>query len=396
MPTDHRHLPPGFGHTDSGLVVPEQVLLEAQPPAQPEKPEKTLDLRRAPMPPMSPMERSRAWVDQMLCLAREQKPPRGATIELYRMEDLERCLRRIADMADRDQKERDQRMLETAIHLGRWRPVGFGPRTLSAVLALQEDMPHLASVIGQVANRIRLARAARRPARLAPTLLVGPPGVGKSHFAEQLAAALGVGVYRLAMDAVQTTSALAGSDAHWYNSRTGLVFEALMHGGTAHPIILLDEVDKVRVNASYDPLSPLHTLLEPLTAQRFADRCIELPLDASHIVWVATANDETVLDGPLRSRFAIHRIGAPDAEQGLRVARAIVAQARRELRLRIAVEEPVLARMASLAPRAQRQAIEDAFAAALARGDRTVRTDDIPLPPSARSMGFLAHRRSSP
>ena len=169
-----------------------------------------------------------------------------------------------------------------------------------------------------------------------------------------------------------------------------------MHGGTARPIILLDEVDKVRVNASYDPLSPLHTLLEPLTAQRFADRCIELPLDASHIVWVATANDETVLDGPLRSRFAIHRIGAPDAEQGLRVARAIVAQARRELRLRIAVEEPVLARMAALAPRAQRQAIEDAFAAAIARGDRTVRTDDIPLPPSERSMGFVPHRGSSP
>ena len=169
-----------------------------------------------------------------------------------------------------------------------------------------------------------------------------------------------------------------------------------MHGGTAHPIILLDEVDKVRANASYDPLSPLHTLLEPLTAQRFADRCIELPLDASHIVWVATANDETVLDGPLRSRFAIHRIGAPDAEQGLRVAQAIVAQARRELRLRIAVEEPALARMAALAPRAQRQAIEDAFAASIARGDRTVRTDDIPLPPSERSMGFVPHRGSSP
>ena len=393
MPTDHRHLPPGFGRADSGLVVPEQVLLEAQPPEQPEVPEKLPDLRQAPM---SPMARGRAWVDQMLHVAREQQPPRGAAIELYRMDDLERCLRRTSDMSDRDQKERDQRMLETAIHRGRWRRVGFGPRTLSAVLALQEDMPHLASVIRQVANRIRLARAARRPARLAPTLLVGPPGVGKSHFAEQLAAALGVGVHRLAMDAVQTTSALAGSDAHWYNSRTGLVFEALMHGGTARPIILLDEVDKVRVNASYDPLSPLHTLLEPLTAQRFADRCIELPLDASHIVWVATANDETVLDGPLRSRFAIHRIGAPDAEQGLRVARAIVAQARRELRLRIAVEEPALARMAALAPRAQRQAVEDAFAAAIARGDRTVRTDDIPLPPSERSMGFVPHRGSSP
>ena len=393
MPTDHRHLPPGFGRADSGLVVPEQVLLEAQPPEQPEVPEKLPDLRQAPM---SPMARGRAWVDQMLHVAREQQPPRGAAIELYRMEDLERCLRRTADIADRDQKERDQRMLETAIHRGRWRRVGFGPRTLSAVLALQEDMPHLAGVISQVANRIRLARAARRPARLAPTLLVGPPGVGKSHFAEQIAVALGVGVHRLAMDAVQTTSALAGSDAHWYNSRTGLVFEALMHGGTAHPIILLDEVDKVRANASYDPLSPLHTLLEPLTAQRFADRCIELPLDASHIVWVATANDETVLDGPLRSRFAIHRIGAPDAEQGLRVARAIVAQARRELRLRIAVEEPALARMAALAPRAQRQAIEDAFAASIARGDRTVRTDDIPLPPSERSMGFVPHRGSSP
>ena len=393
MPTDFRRLPPGFGRADSGLVVPERLLLEAKPPAQPEEPERIPDLRPAAA---SPAARGRAWVQEMLGLARQQKPPRGPTLELFTMNDLERCLRRTAELADRDQKERDQRMLETAIREGRWRQVGFGQRALSAVLALQEDMPHLASAIGQVANRIRLARAAKRPARLPPMLLVGPPGVGKSHFAEQLATALGVSVHRLAMDAVQTTSALAGSDAHWYNSRTGLVFDALVHGSTANPIILLDEVDKVRESSSHDPLSPLHTLLEPLTARRFADRCIELPLDASHIVWVATANEESALGGPLRSRFAIHRIGAPDAEQSRRVARAIVSQALRELRLRIAVDEAALARMAGLAPRAQRQAIEDAFAAALARGERVVREDDIPRPPVARSMGFLAHRASAP
>ncbi|WP_018914281.1 AAA family ATPase [Thiomonas sp. FB-6] len=393
MPTDIRRLPPGFARADSGLVVPEQVLLQAKAAARAEEPEEMPELRPAYT---SPAVRSRAWVQEMLGLARQQRPPRGPTLELFTMDDLERCLRRTAEMSDREQKERDQRMLEAAIRGGRWRLVGFAQRTLSAVLALQEEMPHLASVVGQVTNRIRLARAARRPARLPPMLLVGPPGVGKSHFAEQLATALGVSVHRLAMDAVQTTSALAGSDSHWYNSRTGLVFEALIHSGTANPIILLDEVDKVRENSSYHPLSPLHTLLEPLTAKRFADRCIELPLDASHIVWVATANEESALDAPLRSRFAIHRIGAPDAEQGLRVARAIVAQALRELRLRIAVDGAALGRMAGLAPRAQRQAIEEAFGAALARGERVVREDDIPRPPVARSMGFLAQRGSAP
>ncbi len=293
---------------------------------------------------------------------------------------------------DRDFKERDLEVLKAFSNVGPYRRAGFAPAAAPALDALARRMPHFGEVLSLYAARLRLGAAARRPARLPPVLLVGPPGIGKSHFSNALAAALGERVTRVPMDQEQGGATLQGTDRHFVNSRPGVVFEALVgNGASLNPIVLLDELDKARQSREYDPIAPLHGLLEPVTARRFTDRGVRLELDASRVVWVATANETDSIPAPLLSRFQVFQIEAPSAAASRVIARSVVASALRELGLRARIEPAALDRLARLGPRAQVQAIEDALAAAVARGEHrlVVREADLPKPPAPRQpMGF--------
>ena len=326
-----------------------------------------------------------------MALARAARKPRHA-VALFSLEDLQAQLQRLGEQADRDQREAHATLLRAVAQRGPWRALRHASRALPALEDLDTAMPHLAAATRQVRNRLRLAQATGRPVRIAPMLLVGPPGVGKSHYAECLAQALGAPVHRVAMDSTQTASVLAGAESHWINSQAGVVFKALAQGEAANPVILLDEIDKVQRRDGYDPVAPLHTLLEPQTARHFIDRCMPLPLDARHIVWIATANDLEALDPPLRSRFAVHAIPPPDAAQGFALAGVIARALLQELGLKLAVPEAVLQRLALHAPRAQRQLLEDAIAEAVARGADSLCAADIPeaVKPTRRPIGFVA------
>ena len=85
-------------------------------------------------------------------------------------------------------------------------------------------------------------------------------------------------------------------------------------------LVVLDEVDKSGGDHRYDPMGALYTLLERDTAASFKDEFIDLDMDASHILWIATANDESAIPEPILNRMNVYEIERPDAEGSRRIA----------------------------------------------------------------------------
>ncbi len=306
-------------------------------------------------------------------------------------EDAIKKLQKGSGSVDSEVHKRNAQLFEQLNPKGPNRRVGLA-RSIDAVLALQNSHPHFSEVIQFVADRIAMQKFSRRPVRLPPMMLFGPPGVGKTHFCEALAAVLHVPVRRHPMDQAETSSALLGSDLSWGNTRYGLVFELLALGDHANPVVILDELDKAGRSYSSSgslasPTSVLHSLLEPVSALRVRDISVDIELDASLITWIATANYPWLVAPTLRSRMKEFLIQMPTAEQSLLVANSVVAQAIKDSGINWS-EPPdrrFIAAVAHLSAREIYQATATAAAAAVRRagkgkpGAGRVEVSDLPL-----------------
>jgi ATP-dependent Lon protease len=126
----------------------------------------------------------------------------------------------------------------------------------------------------------------------------GPPGIGKTHFARKLAELLGTGMNLVPMSSMTAGWLLSGSSSQWKGAKPGKVFEALVDGEYANPVIVVDEIDKASTDAQYDPLGALYSLLEHDTAHNFTDEFAEVAIDASQVIWITTANDDAAFPTP--------------------------------------------------------------------------------------------------
>lgn len=249
------------------------------------------------------------------------------------------------------------------------------------LIALRQSHPHFGEVIDLVENQIDLALIARTRLSLPPILLWGPSGVGKTHFAQELGAMLGTKVHPLSYDSDLTGAALLGSDKKWSTSSHGAVFEALALGDHANPVLLLDEIDKAhRGFSGSDPLASLHSLLEPVSASKVIDISLEFEMDASAVIWIATANDPRKVAPTLRSRMWEFVIEMPDAEQCLQIAEAVGASVCQAMAVQD-LDRPtrkVVALLAHLTPREQTQALRLAYAKAICGGRLDLSVEDVP------------------
>ena len=109
---------------------------------------------------------------------------------------------------------------------------------------------------------------------------------------------------------------LSGSSSQWKGAKPGKVFEALVDGQYANPVMVVDEIDKASADAQYDPLGALYSLLEHDTAQTFIDEFAEVAIDASQVIWIMTANDERGIPEPILNRMNVFEIEAPSLEAG--------------------------------------------------------------------------------
>jgi len=267
------------------------------------------------------------------------------------------------------------------------------PSSLPEIDALLDELPNFAEVLEDIRKHLALCIGTNDSIELPPMLLLGDPGIGKTHFARKIAQLLGTGFGFVPMSSLTAGWVLSGASSQWKNAKPGKVFDTFLNGDYANPVIVVDEIDKASGDGQFDPLGALYELLEIETATRFVDEFAEVPIDASGALWLATANDVARIPEPLLSRLSVYEIDAPDAEGSQRIAGAIYREIRNShdwgRQFPEALPAAALGRLASLPPREMRRAITSAFGTAKLAGRSEVGPDDIQDPRGRKQrIGF--------
>jgi ATP-dependent Lon protease len=255
------------------------------------------------------------------------------------------------------------------------------PSALPDLDQLIEELPNFEEPLEDIRRQLALCLSSDDALDLEPMLLLGDPGIGKTHFARRLAKLLGTGHEYVAMSSLTAGWILSGASAQWKNARPGKVFEALVNGDFANPLIVIDEIDKAGGDHQYDPLGSLYTLLERDTARQFIDEFVEVPIDASDVVWVATANDARSIPEPILNRVNVYEIDPPDDEGSRRIAASIYRELRAEhswgRQFPEQLGDEALERVARLKPREMRRVLIAAFGNAKLDGRQEVLAADV-------------------
>lgn len=222
----------------------------------------------------------------------------------------------------------------------------------------------------------------------APVLLLGSPGLGKTHFANEIAKVIGSQMTVIPISSLSAGWIITGAASQWKDAQMGKVASSLLNGNTCSPVIVLDEIDK-KSEGNYNPIGGLYPLLEYQTAKDFVDEYLEFPINASNVLWVATANNLTTIDEPILDRFVVFEIKKLSQEDTIKVAKSIYSEITNGV-ISETLSKEILEELKDKTPRQIKQILKKglAYAAATREPNIVLKTNHLDLKGKIRKIGF--------
>lgn len=264
--------------------------------------------------------------------------------------------------------------------------------------ALLNDFPNFASATKAIQKHLLLCRLGPEKLLKIPAILLdGPPGIGKTAYCGRLAKLLGIRFEQIDLSSGGANFTMTGLDSGYGSGHPGRIWESLQHDSLS-VLWQLDEVEKSAKDGKYGGNQYLLSLLEPESSKRFIDNATLLPLNGSWLIYIATSNDKTAIDAPLRSRFEIFDIQKPDRNQLLAVVRSIHRGIQESeawaQSFTPELSGSVVEALSEHTPREIRRALIDAFANAASEGRDHLVLSDVGIRVEApdetgRRIGFI-------
>jgi ATP-dependent Lon protease len=245
-------------------------------------------------------------------------------------EKIQKDIERFKAMPGGSQEANVVRMyLETVLDLP-WKKVSKDNNSIThAEEVLDEDHYGLLKVKERILEYLAV-RVLTKKGSSPIICLVGPPGTGKTSIARSVAKALNKEYVRISLGGIRDEAEIRGHRKTYVGAMPGRIAEAIRQAGVSNPLMLLDEIDKVSRDYKGDTSSALLEVLDSEQNVKFRDHYVELPLDLSNVLFIATANTTTTIPGPLLDRMEVIEVTSYTENEKFHIAKNYLVRKQRE------------------------------------------------------------------